>query len=98
MAKDKNISSPLGTSFDDFLNENGLYEEVTLAAAKRVLALQIIEEMREQNISKTQMAKKMQTSRSSLERLLDPENESVTLQTLNKAAHSLGRKIAVALL
>jgi len=90
--------SPLGSSFDDFLREDGLYEKATLAAAKRVLALQLAAEMKHQNISKTEMARRMHTSRSALERLLDPENESVTLQTLDKAARSLGRRIAVALI
>jgi predicted XRE-type DNA-binding protein len=90
--------SPLGSSFDDFLRDDGLYEEATLAATKRVLAMQLAAEMEQQHISKTQMAQRMHTSRSALERLLDPENESVTLQTLNKAARSLGRRIAVALI
>lgn len=90
--------SPLGSSFDAFLQEEGIHEEVTLAAAKRVLALQLAQEMKHQHLTKTQMARRMRTSRSSLERLLDPENESVTLQTLDKAARSLGRRIAVALI
>jgi transcriptional regulator with XRE-family HTH domain len=62
-----------------------------------VLALQLAREMEHQHLTKTQMARRMHTSRSSLERLLDPRNESVTLQTLDKAARSLGRRIAVAL-
>ncbi len=89
--------SPLGSSFDEFLKEEGLLEESTLAATKRVLAMQIEREMKRQDLTKTQMARRMHTSRTSLDRLLDPENESVTLQTLNKAARSLGRRIAVAL-
>jgi DNA-binding Xre family transcriptional regulator len=90
--------SPLGSSFDTFLREEGLYEDATLAAAKRVLAMQIEAEMEKQHLSKTRMAERMDTSRSALDRLLDPENESVTLQTLDKAARSLGRRIAVALI
>ena len=90
--------SPLGSSFDEFLGDDGLYEEATLAATKRVLVMQLAAEMENQHISKTQMARRMHTSRSALERLLDPENESVTLQTLDKAARSLGRRIAVALI
>ncbi len=97
MSKKQNKHSPLGSSFDDFLQDEGLHEEVSLAAAKRVLALQLSQEMERQHLTKTQMARRMHTSRSSLERLLDPENESVTLQTLDKAARSLGRRIAVAL-
>ncbi len=89
--------SPLGSSFDSFLHDEGLYEESTLAATKRVLAMQIIEEMERQNISKTKMAEQMHTSRSALDRLLDPECRSVTLQTLDKAARSLGRRLKVTL-
>ena len=98
MSTKDNKHSPLGSSFDAFLQEEGLHEEVTFAAAKRVLALQLAHEMERQHLTKTQMARRMHTSRSSLERLLDPENESVTLQTLDKAARSLGRRIAVALI
>ena len=90
--------SPLGSSFDEFLRDDNLYEEATLEATKRVLAMQLASEMEQQHISKTEMARRMHTSRSALERLLDPENESVTLQTLDKAARSLGRRIAVALI
>jgi len=94
----QNKHSPVGSSFDEFLRDDGLYEEATIAATKRVLAMQVAEEMEHQHISKTRMAQRMHTSRSSLERLLDPNNESVTLQTLDKAARSLGRRIAVALI
>jgi antitoxin HicB len=97
MSTKKKTHSPLGSSFDDFLQEEGLHEEASLAATKRILALQLSREMERQRLTKTQMARRMHTSRSSLERLLDPENESVTLQTLDKAARSLGRRIAVAL-
>jgi len=90
--------SPLGSSFDEFLRDGNLYEEATLEATKRVLAMQLAAEMAQQHISKTEMARRMHTSRSALERLLDPENKSVTLQTLDKAARSLGRRIAVALI
>jgi DNA-binding Xre family transcriptional regulator len=90
--------SPLGSSFDEFLRDDNLYEEATLEATKRVLAMQVASEMARQHISKTEMARRMHTSRSALERLLDPENKSVTLQTLDKAARSLGRRIAIALI
>ncbi len=98
MSKKSQNTSPLGSSFDAFLQDDGLYEEATLAATKRVLAMQVAREMEAQHISKTKMAQRMHTSRSALERLLDPDNESVTLQTLDKAARSLGRRIAVALI
>ncbi|MFI4910448.1 MAG: XRE family transcriptional regulator [Sedimentisphaeraceae bacterium JB056] len=93
----QNKKTPTGSSFDEFLREENIYEKTTLLAAKKILAMQIAEEMKQQHISKTQMARKMNTSRSSLERLLDPECGSITLQTLDKAAHSLGRRIAISL-
>jgi len=96
MAK-KTDKSPLGSSFDDFLREENIYEESTLAATKKVLAMQIAREMEKQQISKTSMAQQMHTSRSALDRLLDPNCESVTLQTLDKAAHCLGRRLKVTL-
>ena len=96
MAK-KAKQSPLGSSFDDFLREEGIYEEPTLAATKKVLAMQISEQLKKQHISKTSMAKRMHTSRSALDRLLDPKCESVTLQTLDKAARCLGRQLKVTL-
>jgi predicted XRE-type DNA-binding protein len=96
--EDDNSKSPLGSSFDEFLKDEGILEESTLAAAKRVLGMQIAREMKRQNLTKSQMARHMHTSRASLDRLLDPENESVTLQTMDKAARSLGRRIAVALI
>ena len=99
MAKNKTKSktSPLGSSFDDFLREENIYEQSTLAATKQVLALQISAEMDKQHFSKTTMAKQMHTSRSTLDRLLDPDCQSVTLQTLDKAARCLGRKLKVTL-
>src|SRR5690554_4380687 len=96
-AKTKKQQSALGSSFDDFLHEQGLYEETTLAATKRVLAEQIRRAMEEENLTKAEMARRMHTSRSALERLIDPDNENVTLQTLDKAARAIGRRLSVAL-
>ncbi len=87
----------LGSSFDDFLRDEDIYEDATLEATKRVLALQIAHEMETQKISKTKMAERMHTSRSALDRLLDPRNKAVTLQTLDKAARTLGRRLKIAL-
>ena len=87
----------IGDSLDDFLESEGLIDEVELTALKRVLAFQIIELMKEQNLSKTDMAKRMATSRSSLQRLLDPVNESVTLQTMKKAALVLDKRLRIEL-
>ncbi|HWG17239.1 MAG TPA: helix-turn-helix transcriptional regulator [Acidobacteriaceae bacterium] len=87
--KKKNI----GSSFDDWLHEESIYEEVTAVAIKRVLARQISQKMAEQKLSKTDMARRMNTSRAALDRLLDPENDAVTLNTLAKAASAVGRQI-----
>jgi len=85
----------IGSSFDDFLKEEGIYEEVTAAAIKRVLARQLVAHMKRKNLSKTAFARRLHTSRAQLDRPLDPENESVTLGTLTRAAHAVGRHLRV---
>ena len=87
----------IGSNFDDFLAEEGMLEEVTAVAVKRVIAWQIEQEMTAQRITKTAMAKKMRTSRASLNRLLDENDTSLTLTTLAGAAAALGRRIKVEL-
>mgnify|MGYP001041919972 CR=1 FL=1 len=87
----------IGSDFDDFLEDDGILEEATAMAVKRVIAFQLAEKMAEESISKTEMAKRMETSRSALERLLDPENPSVTLQTLQSAAQALGGRLSIEL-
>jgi len=87
----------LGSTFDSFLEEEGLLEEVQATAIKRVIAYQIEQTMKKERISKTQMAEKMHTSRAALDRLLDPNNTSITLHTLSKAAHILGKKLELSL-
>lgn len=87
----------LGSNFEDFLKEEGLLEETTAIATKRVLAWQIAEAMKKQNLSKTEMASKMQTNRASLNRLLDGNDTSLTLMTLAKAAAVLGLKVNIEL-
>ena len=87
----------IGSSFDDFLKDEGIYEEVTARAIKRVIARQLDALMKEQGISKTKLAKSMKTSRAQLDRLLDPENESVTLGTLTRAAQAVGRNLRMEL-
>jgi len=87
----------IGSDFDDFLSEEGLLEEAEAMAVKRVLAYQINELMKEQNLSKAEMARRMNTSRAALERLLNPENRSVTLHTMDKAARSLGKRLRLTL-
>jgi antitoxin HicB len=76
----------IGSSFDDFLEEEGILTETTAVAIKRVIAWQLQKEMEEKHLSKAAMALEMQTSRAALDRLLDPTNVSVTLKTLDRAA------------
>lgn len=87
-----------GSSFDNFLKEEGIYEEVTVAALKKVLAWQIAEEMKRQHLSKVQMAARMHTSRSQLDRLLDEEKTGVTLETIQRAAAAVGRELRIELI
>jgi len=91
------VNPHIGSSFDDFLQEEGLYEEVTAAAVKQVLAWQIDQRRRELGLSKSALAERMQTSRSQVERLLDPANTQVQLDTLQRAAAALERRLVVEL-
>ena len=86
-----------GSSFDDWLKEQGLYEEVTTHAIKRVIAWQIELAMKAQGISKAEMARRMHTSRTQLDRLLDPDNDKVQLDTVQRAAAAIGRKLKLEL-
>jgi len=92
-----NKNKHIGSNFDDFLDKEGLLAEAEATALKRVLAYQIRKEMEDRQISKSALASMMRTSRSSLDRLLDPNNPSVTLLTLESAALALGRKLKVQL-
>ena len=83
----------IGSTFDSWLREEGTYEETTATAIKRVIASQIEAAMQDSGLSKSEMARRMQTSRAALNRLLDPANASVTLATLQKAASVIGREI-----
>jgi antitoxin HicB len=91
------IKKHIGSKFDDFLKEENLFEQVQAAAIKRVIAYQIVEEMKRNKLTKTEMANRMKTSRAALERLLDPDNTSITLITLERAASVLGKKLKVEL-
>jgi antitoxin HicB len=86
-----------GSSFEDFLKEEGIYEEVTNHAIKRVLAWQIEQAMKAEGISKAEMARRMHTSRTQLDRLLDPDNDKVQLDTVQRAAAAVGRKLKLEL-
>jgi DNA-binding Xre family transcriptional regulator len=87
----------IGSNFDEFLQEEGFLAETEAVAIKRVIAHQINREMAERRISKSALARMMRTSRSSLDRLLDPENPSVTLLTLESVAFALGKRLKVQL-
>jgi antitoxin HicB len=86
-----------GQLFEDFLAEQGTLEATTERAVKRVLAFQLAAEMQSQKISKVEMARRLETSRSQLDRLLDPDNETVTLATLARAARAVGRTLRLEL-
>ena len=95
MSKRKNPQ--VGPLFEDWLKEEGIHEDVAIASIKRVLAWQLEEAMREQKLNRSQMAKRMATSRPQLDRILDPNNGGVTLDTLAKAAKAVGRKVSLEL-
>jgi len=87
----------IDSSFGDFLKDEGIYEETTATAIKRVLAWQLQEAMATRQMGKNQMAKEMQTSRSQLDRILDPDNDRIQLDTVIKAARVLGREVRIEL-
>src|SRR5437879_11580122 len=84
-----------GSTFDSFLEEEGIREEAEAVAIKRVLAWQLEQAMQKQQKTKQAMAKQLHTSRSQLDRLLDPENVSVSLHTMARAAKVLGKRITI---
>lgn len=85
----------IGFDFDDFLQEEGIFEEVEAGAIKKVVACMIEQAMADTHITKSEMARRMGTSRTQLDRLLDPANPSVTLATIAKAAKAIGKKISI---
>lgn len=87
----------IGSNFDEFLLEESLLESATAVAVKRVVAHQLEQKMSESKLTRTEMARRMATSRSSLNRLLDPENASVTLHTLQSAVQVLGGRLKIEL-
>lgn len=89
MIKEKNI----GSTLESFLKEEGNYEETQAVAIKRVISWHLQETMKKQHISKSEMARRMNTSRAHLDRLLDPENDKVQLDTLYKAATAVGKQL-----
>jgi antitoxin HicB len=87
----------IGSSFDSWLDEAGIREEVTAAAIKAVIARQLAQEMKKKKITKKRMAELMRTSRAQVDRLLDPDNGSATIETLQRAAKIVGRELRLAL-
>ena len=87
----------IGSSLDEFLKEEGILEEARALALKETLAWQLQKAMRRGKVNKAEMARRMHTSRAALDRLLDPGNASVTLQTLCKAARAIGRDLRIEL-
>ena len=86
-----------GNNFRDFLNEQGVLGEVEARALKQALSLQLSHLLKESGMTKAQMAARMKTSRAAVDRLLNPSNSSVTLNTLGKAARAFGRKVRIEL-
>lgn len=93
MKKNKHI----GSSFEDFLKGEGIFEETTTQAIKRVLAWQVSQTMKEKGISKVEMAKRMHTSRTQVDRFLDPNNDKVLLETVQRAASAIGKRVSLSL-
>ena len=87
----------IGSAFADYLKDQGTYEETSAVAIKRVLAWQLAKAMEKEGVSKNEMAKRMHTSRSQLDRILDPDNDKIQLDTVFKAAHVLGREVKMEL-
>ena len=85
----------IGSDFDEFLREEGIYDEAQAIAVKRVLAFQLERNMQKAQLSKTAMAKRMGTTRAQLDRLLNPDNPATTLQTLVKAAGAVGKRVRI---
>jgi antitoxin HicB len=92
-----NDNTHIGSTLDDFLREEGMFEDATNYAIKRVLAWQVERTMRDQGITKVEMARRMGTSRAHLNRLLDPDNDKVQLDTVQRAAAAIGRRVRLEL-
>ena len=84
-----------GSNFDDFLEEEGILEEISARALKRLLIIQLEEIMTERQMTKSGLAELLHTSRSQIDRLLDPDNTSVTLESLEKLARAVGRQLRI---
>jgi DNA-binding Xre family transcriptional regulator len=87
----------IGSNINDFLEEEGILAETESIAVKRFIAFQVEQMMIEQKLSKTEMSRRMNTSRGALDRLLDPANRAVSLQTLDRAARALGKRLLISI-
>jgi len=94
----KQKNAALGSSLEDFLKEDGIYDDCNNKAIKEVLAWQLQQEMKDKGISKIAMAERMKTSRAALDRLLDPANTAVTLNTMMRAASTIGKSLRIELI
>ena len=97
MAAKHNGNPRIGSSLDDHLREEGVYDEIREAVAKEVLAWQVEQALTEQAVSRSELARRMHTSRDVVNRLLDPKNTSVNLRTMERAASALGRRLTIRL-
>ncbi|MBT3556302.1 MAG: XRE family transcriptional regulator [Rhodospirillales bacterium] len=95
MANPKVSNKHMGSTLDSFLDDEGILEELTVRAQQKVLAYQIDEAMKAQNITKTEMARRMKTSRSQVDKLLDPDNNRYRADTAQKAAAALGKTLYI---
>ncbi|HWR51758.1 MAG TPA: hypothetical protein VN428_11660 [Bryobacteraceae bacterium] len=93
-----NCKKHIGSSLDDFLAEEGVLDETRAVAIKEAIAWQVQQAMKKEKITKVEMARRMKTSRAALDRFLSPDNASVTLQTLTKAARAVGREVRIELI
>jgi len=87
----------IGSTFESWLDEAGLREEVTVAAIKAVVARQLADEMKKKKLTKKRMAELMKTSRAQLDRVLDPDHGSATIESLQRAARIVGRELQMEL-
>ena len=92
------LKENMHSDFDEFLVDDGIYEDINDIAIKRVIAYQFEQEMKAQNITKTKMAELMNTSRAVVNRLLNPDNSSLTLHTLESATQALGKRLNISII